>query len=146
MEISYAFFAEAAQITSDGRLNILGADLPILTVKGQPPWSVGMIFLVVSIQFESEDGGHLYHFTADLIAPEGERIEPHMEQDFVAPVPENAERIGRMSVVLQLTGLSLPGSGVYHMQVRVEDRERNIVQERLVRLRVEEVAPPNQPG
>jgi hypothetical protein len=149
MEISYAFFAEAAQITSDGRLNILGADLHTFQFSGGPPWTLGMMFLVVSTRFPREDCGHLYHFTADLIAPDGNRIEPHIENAFVAPVPEREDAIGKMTIVLQLTGVTLPAPGVYFMHIQVADRERNVAQEKRLRLRVTEASeavPQQQPA
>src|SRR5438132_425102 len=115
MEISYAFFAEAAQITSDGRVNILGADLAVVRFPGTPPWTSGAIAMLVSIYFDREECGRLYHLSADLIAPDGNAIEPHIEQAFVAPVLEQADTVGRMNVVLQMFGLHFSGAGVYHM-------------------------------
>jgi hypothetical protein len=106
-----------------------------------------MISLLVSIQLEREDCGRLYHFTADMVAPDGRSIDPHVENDFVAPVPENPDLVGRLNIVLHLTGVALPVAGVYHMHVRVEDQERrNVAQERRVRLRVAEAVPQEQPA
>jgi len=140
MEIRYAFFAETAQITSDGRVNILGADLHMLNVQGPAPWTSPMMALLVSIHLEREDCGRLYHFTADLIAPNGRNIDPHVENDFIAPVPENLELSARFNVVLQMFGVALPELGLYHMRVVVEDREGGTSQEKRVRLRVLEAA------
>jgi hypothetical protein len=71
MEIMYAFFAEAAQMTSDGRLNILGADFHTLQVQGPPPWTHPVMTLLVSVRMEQEDCGHLYHFSGQMLAPDG---------------------------------------------------------------------------
>lgn len=146
MEISYAFFAEAAQITSDGRVNILGADLSTVYIQGQPPWTATPLSLLVSIVFEPEDCGRLYHFMADLITPDGRTIEPHFENHLVAPAFENADTKGKFSIVLQLVGTVLPMPGVYQLQVRIEDRDRNITLERRVGLRVTEGASQKQPA
>lgn len=146
MEITYAFFAEAVQTTSDGRVNILGADLNMLTLSGPPPWASPMMALLVSLRMEREHCGHLYHFTADMIGPNGRNIDPHVENEFLVPVPENPELTARMNIVLQMSGMALPEPGLYHMRVLIEDRERGVSQEKRVRLRVLEAAQQAQPA
>jgi hypothetical protein len=145
MKIKFAFFAEAAQITSDSRLNLLGADVPILVFQGTPPWIRAILFLVVTVQLEPEDSGHLYHFMADLINPEGSRIDPHIESGYLVPKELNPDLVGGMRLIVQMNSLTFPGPGVYHMQVRIEDRERNISQEERIRLRVVEGGQANPP-
>ncbi len=135
MEFSFAFFAEAAQITSDGRLNLLGADLHTIQFQGDPPWMGGM-YVVLGIQFENQEGGRLYHLTGDLLAPDGSKLPVHMEQDFVAPVPEAPDRIPRMNLVAYLLGVPFPVAGAYHLELKLEDRERSLSVEKRVRLRV----------
>jgi hypothetical protein len=136
MEIAYAFFAEAVQLTSDGRVNILGADKTKLTYPDPPPWTVSAISLLVCVHLEREECGRLYHLTADLIAPDGKKLDPHIETSFVAPVPEDPELKCKMTALLQLSGLALPAPGIYQMQVRAEDRERGTLAEKHIRLRV----------
>ncbi len=136
MEIAYAFFAEAVQLTDDGRVNILGADLRKLDCQGPPPWRVPSISLLVCIEPEREECGRLYHFTADLLAPDGTTLNPHVEGTFIPPVPDDPEVRVKATLVLQLNGMVLPAPGVYHMQVRTEDRERGTDTQKRVRLRV----------
>ena len=146
MEISYAFFAEAAQLMPDGRLNILGADLHTLQFQGPSPWHGPTMSLLVSLRLQREECGQLYRFVADLIAPGGRALEPHIENDFVAPVLENPDTVGQMNIVLQMQGVSFPEAGVYHMHVRVEDQERRVVLEKRIRLRVTDAVPQPQPA
>jgi hypothetical protein len=145
MEISYAFFAEAAQNTSDGRLNILGADISALNMPCKGPWTTNIFFLA-SIHFEREECGRLYRLTVDLLAPNGSRIDPHIENNFVAAVPDEPDLLTKMTMVLHLGGISFPTAGLYYMSFRVEDPERNVARERQVRLRIVEGAPPAQPS
>jgi hypothetical protein len=144
MEIAYAFFVEAIQLTSDGRVNILGADMRKLDCQGPPPWTVPTISLLVCIEPEGEEHGRLYHLTADLVAPDGTRVNHHVEGTFIAPALEDPEMRAKAAGVVQLNGVSLPVPGVYHMQVRAEDRERGTRTEKCVRLRV--TGPPAQPN
>ena len=81
-----------------------------------------------------------------MVAPDGTAIDPRVENDFITPVPEHPDQMGKMNLLLQLIGMALPAVGVYHMHVRVEDRERNIAQDRRVRLRVSEPTPQQQPA
>jgi hypothetical protein len=141
MEVSYAFFAEAAQVTSDGRLNILGADLQTLSFQGPPPWAVPTLFLVATLRLDREDCGRLYHFTGYLTAPDGNRVEPHIETDVVAPTLVGQDTVGRMSIVVQMTGTTFPAPGVYHFRFNVQDRERNTGLDRSLPLRVDSATP-----
>src|SRR5438132_223407 len=102
MDIAYAFFAEAIQLTSDGRVNILGADLQAITLRGDPPWLAPPIALLVNIHLEPEDGGRLYQFTANLVSPDGERLDTHAENDFIAPVQTVPELQARMMITVQM--------------------------------------------
>jgi uncharacterized protein DUF6941 len=92
MKINFVFFAEAAQITSDGRLNVLGAGFQKLQVSGQPPWVA--MSLVTSVHLEREECGRLYHITAELISPSEDVLQPRLDQDFVTPAPQNVETVG----------------------------------------------------
>src|SRR5215469_15318108 len=107
MEIAYAFFAEAAQMTSDGRLNLLGADLHTLQFEGNPPWTTAL-YLVVGLRFQNEEGGRLFHLTGDLVAPDETQMAPHVESAFVAPVPSGPDRIPRMTIAGHLIGIAFP--------------------------------------
>ena len=66
-------------------------------------------------------------------------MEPHMEQTFIAPVPEREETRTRINVVLQLNGMALPVAGVYPCTSGLTP-ERNLRVEKLVRLRVLDAA------
>ncbi len=149
MEISYAFFAEAAQLTSDGRVNVLGIDADTLKYGSKPPWTVKMFYLVAGINFGQNEWGRLYHFSAELIAPGGESIPmpSKIERDFVTHARENPDMLAKMKIVVEMGGFALPPVPcVYHMLVRVEDRERRISQEKRIPLVMAEATKQNQPA
>ena len=79
-----------------------------------------------------------------MITPDEQTVEPHIEQAFVAPVPENPELSSTMKIVVQLVGLTFPGPGVYYMHLMVQDHERNI--ERNMRARLRVMGPPVTPA
>jgi hypothetical protein len=136
MEIGYAFFAEAVQLTADGRVNILGADIPRLQFSGQPPWALPNVFLLVSFTLGREDCGRLFDFTADLFSPDEVQLDPHIESTFLAPVPEEPDLQARMTITLQISNMVFIAPGAYHMRVKAEDRERGTQVEKRVRLRI----------
>jgi hypothetical protein len=147
MEISYAFFAEAAQLTGDGRVNVLGADMPALAVQGSPPWVVPVLALLARIQMDREDCGRLYHFTGQMTGPDGREVAPRIEQVFIAPTPARPGPAGTsVKVVLLLNGMLFPVAGDYRMALRVEDRERGLAQEKGVALQVDGLVPEPQPA
>src|SRR5690348_7202792 len=121
MDIAYAFFAESAQVVPDGRLNLLGADTQTWSFAGQPPWVLGTFFLVTAVRFDVDEWKRPVHFLADLITPAGERIDPHIEHDFDAPVPEHPELNPTCKVLIHLNGLTFPGPGIYQMKITFED-------------------------
>src|SRR5262249_23946597 len=123
---------------------ILGADLHTFQLQGQPPWLVPVMWFLTSLRLEREDCGRLYRFTGDLIGPDENAIAPHLENEFVTPVPENPEHIARMNFVLQMQGVAFPIEGAYLMQVRVEDQERHVLLEKRDCLRITQVAPQPQ--
>ena len=145
MEIAYSFFAEAIQLTSDNRVNILGADLHTIPVQGPPPWTVQSLSLLANIMLDKEEFGHLCQVSADLISPDGRPMDPHMEHAFIAPVPDGPDRRPGINVVLKMNGMALPAAGTYTMRVRAADQGRNFSVEKLIRLRVLDVGPQQIP-
>ena len=87
MELAYAFFAEAAQITSDGRLNVLGADLRSL--QGNFPLVLQSVAFVAKIVLENAEREGTHRLVAQMTGPDGMALEPRFETDFVAPPPVN---------------------------------------------------------
>ena len=71
-------------------MNLL-ADLHTIPVQGPPPWTVQSLSLLARFLLDEEDFGHLYQVTADLIGPDGQGMEPHMEQTFIAPSPSGGD-------------------------------------------------------
>ena len=146
MEISYAFFADFAQLTSDGKLNVLGGDVRVFPFPGPPPWVQPSIFLVISLILERQECGRVYRFSGDMIAPDGNRIAPYLENDFTVANLDDPELVGKLNILVQLGSVPFPQPGVYNMEVTIADRERNISESKRIRLRVVRTDPQNAPA
>src|SRR5438874_4820499 len=103
MEVAFAFFAEAAQITSDGKLNVLGVDLR--NFSGRFPYTLPLIAFVAKIVFEPAEREGMHRFVAQMIGPDGSAIEPRIEGEYVAPPPVNPALQAAFTVVFQILGM-----------------------------------------
>jgi hypothetical protein len=121
MDLAYAFFAEAAQITSDGRLNVLGADLRAL--QGRFPLVLQSVAFVAKVELETAERGGMHRFTAQMVGPDGAAIEPRIEAEYMAPPPVNPDLKAAFTIVFQIVGMTFPTQGIYTFQISVDGRE-----------------------
>src|SRR5438552_272178 len=97
MEVAFAFFAEAAQITSEGKLNILGADFR--TLEGSFPFVLTSVAFVAKIELEAAERERLHHFTARMVGPDGTALEPRIDGEYKAPVPVDPKLKAAFTIV-----------------------------------------------
>jgi hypothetical protein len=121
MEVAFAFFAEAAQITSDGRLNVLGADLRAL--QGSFPVVVQSVAFVAKVELDSVEREGVHHFTGQMMGPDGAAIEPRIVGEYTAPAPVKPELKAAFTVVFRIMGMVFPSPGTYTFQISVDGRE-----------------------
>jgi hypothetical protein len=143
MKFAYTLFAEGAEI-KEGRLDVTGLDLIALQFPGDPPWVQPSMVFLLSVHFDQEECGRMFRFTGDLTGPDRLKIEPHMEGSFRAP-SWNPQRISRMSVVLNLAGVTFPKAGSCVMDVRVEDEAARNAITKQIPLSVRRTEPESQP-
>jgi hypothetical protein len=58
-----------------------------------------------------------------MFAPNGQRLEPHFDKEFLPPPPENADRSAAMTIVLQIAGMTFPEAGTYTMRTSMDGHE-----------------------
>lgn len=123
MEIAYAFLAEAAQLTADQRMNILGAD--IREVRGPFPLVVPSASLILKIISPPQELNERSRLLIELYGPTGAPMEGYrMEQEFgpVGQPPEGGPFEAAFTFVLQFAGLQLPTPGLYRFRITLNDR------------------------
>lgn len=123
MNVDYAFLANSAEISADGRLFVMGADFTEL--YGQYPLVVPAMSLIVKINCSPEEVGTTYHFSAEFRKPDGERMDhPVIKLDFVPPAITLPSRKGTLTFVLGLYGVVFPVAGTYTVHVLIDDDEK----------------------
>src|SRR5829696_4797180 len=104
MEIEYALLANAAEMSSDGKLYLMGAD--ISHVYGPTfPLVLPSIALVVKVTFGPEEYGKLQRLSAGFFAPDESKIDPQWQQDLTPPEPSSPSRRTGLSMILTATGV-----------------------------------------
>jgi hypothetical protein len=143
MQVAFALFAEYAQLTSDGRLNVLGLDLRVLQVKDFPV-VLPSLFLIVKLVLEPEERDARHKFAAQMIAPDGTKIDPNLEIEFIPPPPDDPNLKAASTMVAQIGGLTFPSPGIYTLPIFVNGKELTAIQMSL-RQTGQTAAPVQQP-
>ena len=121
MELAYAFFAEAAQITADGKVNVLGADAR--GFQGRFPLLLPSIALVAKVELDNTEREGVHHVIAQMLGPDGADMEPRIEGNYEAPPPVNPELKASFTILFQIFGMTFPTQGVYTFRISVDGRE-----------------------
>ncbi len=135
MKVAFAFFAEHAQLTADSRLNVLGLDLHTLQAQTFP-LTLPSVCVVVKVILEPTEREGSHKVTAQMIGPDGAKLDPYIETDVVTPPRRDPARQGDFTLALHVSGLTFPSPGVYTFHIWVDGKE-------LDRLEMS-IQPPNQ--
>jgi hypothetical protein len=122
MNIDYAFLANWAEVGADSRLNVMGADFNQL--YGQYPLTMPSLALVAKIIFPPEECGKRYHFSAEILKPDGEKMDPAIELDFDTPPISTPDRKGALKFVLTMQGVVFPSAGTYTIRILLNGDEK----------------------
>ena len=122
MDIAFAFFSEHAQVTVDGRLNVLGMD--IRTLQGPAfPLVVPSIFFVAKVIFEPREREGNHKFTVSIIGPDGAKVDPFIDMEAVSPPPVDPELKSAFLAVVQIGGMAFSTPGIYRFPISVDGTE-----------------------
>jgi hypothetical protein len=126
MEVAYAFFAEAVTQSSDGKLNILGADFN--RIQGTFPLVHPHFAFVTKLVFSPEEWGKEYELAFEIVGPDGGKIEPGMPPLKMIPPAPSEDELKLESktaavMVLQMNGAQFRTPGKYLARVLVNGEE-----------------------
>src|SRR5690348_866541 len=109
MHLQFAFLADTATLSSDGKFNVLGGGLGVLSAQSFPTVQ-SILGLVVRVGVEQADIGQSYPFRIDLIGPSGDLITTLAQGPVqVPPRPEGMpEDVRDMSLYLGIV-VTFPG-------------------------------------
>jgi len=122
MELTYAFLANSAEMSSDGKLYLMGADFNRLL--GTYPLTLQSMSLIVKMVFPPEECNREYHFSAEFIAPDGSRLEPYFERNISPSVPDEPDRKSSLIILLAINGMTFPTAGTYDVRVLLDGEEK----------------------
>lgn len=115
MEWVAAMFADAANTSAEGKLNMLGIFTELLTQSA--PCQMTAAF-VVMMRADPFDQGRLHEVTVDVVDADGNSI--HKMPAMTVNVPEQSGVIsGPTQLILNLQGFPFPNFGDYRFEVTV---------------------------
>jgi hypothetical protein len=134
MNVNLAVLADYANVSEDGKLNIMGVFQEVNPVGF--PAVVPQMYLIVSFEAGAAEFGTEKHIRVALLETDGSEV-MSMEGPMVVQPPARPGSRAYVNQILVLQGLALPRSGDYAFHILVNGDEK-----RAVPLRVNE--PPNE--
>jgi len=121
MEVAYAALANAVEEAGDGRIHVLGFD--ITRFVGRYPLTIPNLVLIIKLVFDREECGGQVHLSVHYTSPDGQRLDPHIEQDIQLPVLENPDHKAYLRILYGIQNLIFPTPGVYTFLLFKNDQE-----------------------
>ena len=141
MDVTLALLADGANVTADGKLNILGI-FNVLGAGAFPATHPSMVMVLrfeatraeegkaknIEIQLADGDGQKLFTIGANLVVPQGVPGQPI-----------------RMNHILTMNGIRFPKSGDYVFNVLIADDQKASIDLKLLEVKTEQPQAP-RPG
>jgi Family of unknown function (DUF6941) len=118
MEVEFAFLADAAQVSPDGKLYVLGAGVDRL-MAAQFPAVHPLLTLVVKLKLHATECERPHQVEVELWDPDGQTIGAKVETGFSAP-RQPGSRPAFAQIVLSMVQLQFEQPGDYAFQVLVD--------------------------
>jgi hypothetical protein len=116
MQLGFAFLADAAVSTPDGKISVLGGNFDTIYVAAVPAQHPAMV-LVVNLRVQPTECGRQHRLRLEFWDPDGQSVrrsdQPHK------PVNVN--------LTVHLQGLTIPRVGDYAFHVLVDDLEVGVM-------------------
>ncbi len=137
MEVTFALLADAANISSEGKLNVLGAFNNIYATRY--PVTHPEMNLVLRMHASAAEVGQTKGFKVVLLDADGNVQEGfELRGEFEVPTARRpGSRIG-METIIRLVGTTFQHQGDYSFSILINDEEKAAVPV--------SVGPPSQPG
>jgi hypothetical protein len=123
MELTFAFLADAADLSADGRLHVLGADYDALLCESFPV-VIPSVVLVAKLSVAPAELDQRHVARVELSHPNGQRIV--LVDDVPMTTSSNRLRPGKPSgstLILSMGFVHLPEPGDYGVHLLVDGRE-----------------------
>jgi hypothetical protein len=126
MELNFAFIANSAEVTPDGRFFVMGGGIDGFA-SHEVPGILPALSVLASIRFSAEECDRDYYFWAKLVLPDGSLSETFSEKETISVlsprIPVQTPGIGpNLKVSMSLFGLLLPQFGRYRFDFFVHSR------------------------
>lgn len=116
MQLEFALFCEAAEVTPDGVVHILHGGYDLVSASGFPVTLPRMV-LVVRLLCEPSEFDREHVMITQLIDPQGKVLPVEMKIAFTPfSYPGHRDRKNRMTLRLDYVNLSFPEPGEYVFQ------------------------------
>jgi len=137
MDVDLALLCDYANITNDGKVNILGVfgaiNPPVL------PFALPQAFVVITFGANAAEQGTSKHVRIELVGEDGGAPLITLDQDVTLPSPPIPGMRITLNLMIGLAGLVFPSSGSYALNILVNAEWRQAIP-----LRVNQ--PVNLPG
>ena len=133
MQLAYAFIADAATLTPDGKSGVLGGDFQIIQAR-QFPAIQPAIPLVLKVQGTVEEWRQEHRLHVRVVDPSGLSIHPDVDSPIphLKPLQSPDLPVG-VAVIVNYQGLQFREAGDYAFRVALDSHEVASVLVRVVR-------------
>jgi len=124
MELRFAFVANSAEVSADGRFFVLGGGIDGIEVR-EIPTTLPALAVVFRIHFLQDECGHEYRIGLYMACPDG-TASPFQTGLVVTPtaiIDGHQNRGANADVAFNLFGIPLPQEGEYSFHFRVDDTD-----------------------
>jgi hypothetical protein len=127
MRLLYAFVADSAQFTADGKLWVLGGDFATIQAPAFPATHLAMT-LVVKLEVQLTECNRDHRLRVVLLDPDGGPVIPEVELSFRPQSdPRQHHRPVGVGLNFVLQQIQFPKAGDYGFHVLVDDLELGVV-------------------
>ena len=123
MDVPLAVLADAANVSSDGNLNILGIFDTIFAPTY--PTLYPAVTLVIQLRPRRSESGHQARVVIRLM--DADHTLAEIQGEFVVPEPEEGGRMVGLNQLFRIAPLGVPQAGDYAFYVVVNDEEKAVV-------------------
>jgi len=121
MRVAMALKADYANVTIDGKLNILGVFSEVN--PPQLPFVLPMMSIIIFLEADPGDYGVQKTIRLDLQNPNGRNVLPPLDFTVDVPAPASDQRPVSITQVTGLTSLVLQDPGEYRFVVSSQDQQ-----------------------
>ncbi len=134
MKLAYAVLADAAQVTPDGKVSMLGGDFDTIFARTFPA-PHALLSLVMRFDVERRECGYEHRLQIMLLGPLNSPVMPAATTAFVPQInPALTDRPVKAFIVVNLQGLVFQTQGTYHFHISVDDVKKGELPLYLTRL------------